>query len=448
MLNTRGMKTFTIMWFGQLVSLLGTAMTRFALMIWAYQQTGEATTLALLGFFAFIFQILLSPVAGVLVDRIDRRTILILSDLGSGVMTGALLLLFAAGDLQIWHLYLAEALTGAFEAFQIPAYAAATTMLVPKKHYARASGMRSLALDSSRVIAPFAAGALLTVIDISGIMLIDVATFLVAMLTLLLVRIPHPAVTAAGRAARGGWWHQTRAGFGYIFDRPGLLGLMGVFAGINFFATLAYFSILPPMILARTGGDQVALATVQSMLGLGGIAGGILLSVWGGPRRQIHAICLGTALSYLAGDLFFAIGRTIEVWTIAAFCTALFIPFIVGANRAIWQAKVAPDMQGRVFAAQWMLQGAAQALGYLVAGPLADRVFEPAMMPGGALAGVFGGLVGTGPGAGMGLIFLFTAFGGALISLSGYLIPALRNVETDLPSYDAAAADDLAVESA
>ena len=446
MFQSGGMKTFLIMWFGQLVSLMGTGMTRFALMIWAYNQTGEATTLALLGFFAFVFQIVLSPVAGVIVDRLDRRLILLLSDLGSGIMTGALLLLFATGSLQIWHLYVAEALTGAFEAFQIPAYAAATTMLVPQKHYARASGLRSLAMDASRVIAPFAAGALLTVIDISGIMLIDVTTFLVAVGTLLIVRIPRPTITEEGKTARGNWWHETRSGFRYITERPGLLGLMGVFAGINFFATLAYFSILPPMILARTGNDQVVLATVQSMLGIGGIVGGILLSVWGGPRRQIHAICLGTALSYLSGDLFFAIGRTPQVWTIAAFCTAVFIPFIVGANYAIWQAKVAPDMQGRVFGVQRTVQGIANALGFLVAGPLADRLFEPAMMPGGALAGVFGPLVGTGPGAGMALIFLLTAFCGALISLSGYLIPALRNVESDLPSYDVQA--EAAVETA
>src|SRR5690606_37982586 len=268
MIQTHGMKTFTIIWLGQLVSLMGTAMTRFALMIWAYNQTGEATTLALLGFFAYIFQIVLSPVAGVIVDRLDRRLILLLSDLGSGVMTGILLLLFAMDNLQIWHLYVAEALTGAFEAFQVPAYTAATTMLVPKKHYARASGMRSLAMDSSRVIAPFAAGALLTVINISGIMLIDIATFFAALGTLLIVRIPRPPVTTEGRAAHGSWRHETRAGFAYISGRPGLFGLMWVCAGINFFASLTYFSILPPMILARTGNDQLSLRMVQALLGM------------------------------------------------------------------------------------------------------------------------------------------------------------------------------------
>ncbi|MAS35179.1 MAG: MFS transporter [Anaerolineaceae bacterium] len=441
MIASRGLRTFSIIWFGQFASLIGTAMTRFALMIWAYEQTGEATTLALLGFFAFIFQIVLGPIAGVLVDRLDRRLMMLLADLGSGLMTLAMLLLYAAGDLQIWHLYVAEALTGAFESFQIPAYSAATTMLVPKKHYTRASGMRSLALDSSRVIAPFAAGTLLLVVDIDGIMLIDVITFLIAMFTLLIVRIPRPPVSTDSLIAHG-WWQQLRSGFVYIMQRPGLRGLMYIFVGIHFFAALAYFSILPAMILARTGNDQIALATVQSALGIGGVVGGLLLSVWGGPRRLIHAICAGTALSYLLGDFLFAVGQSVEMWVIAALGAAVFIPFISGANRAIWQAKTPPDLQGRVFSAQAMLQSTAMALGYLVAGPLADRVLEPAMQPGGALVPLLGGLVGTGPGAGMAVIFIITATFGALISLSGYLSPALRNVETELPDHELALAGD------
>ncbi len=436
MFHNRGMKTFTIIWAGQLVSLLGSAMTRFALMIWAYEQTGQATTLALLGFFAFIFQIVLGPVAGIVVDRFNRRWVMLLSDFGSGLATVCLLLLFATGSLHIWHLYIVEALSGALEAFQVPAYSAATTVLIPKKHFARASGMRSLAAESANVIAPFLAGSLLLLVDITGVMLIDVATFLVALVTLLLVRIPKPQITLEGQEARGGWRHQTWAGFKYILERPGLLRLMLIFIGIHFFAALAYFSILPAMVLARSGNDELALATVQSALGIGGVVGGLLLSLWGGPRNQIHAICAGTALSYVLGDFVFAVGQSVEVWALAAFGAAVFIPFISGANRAIWQAKVAPDMQGRVFSVQRMMQSAGLALGYLVAGPLADGLFEPAMQPAGALAAIFGPLVGVGPGAGMGLVFLCTALCGAIISLSGYLSPALRNIERDLPDYE------------
>lgn len=430
------MKTFLIIWFGQLVSLFGTSMTRFALLIWAYQQTGDATTLALLGFFSFILWVAFSPVAGVVVDRVDRRLILIISDMGSGLMTLIMLLLFATDQLQIWHLYVAEALTGGFEAFQRPAYTAATTLLVPKKHFARASGMRTLALDASRVFAPVLGGLLLTVVDIDGVMLVDVATFIVAMLSLLVVRIPRPAVTAEAIAARGNGWQQLRFGFGYIMQRPGLRGLLMQFMAVQLFANLTYFGVLPAMILARTGGDELALGTVQGVLGIGGVIGGLLLSVWGGPRRKIHAIFGATALSFLLGDLLFALGRSIPVWIIASLSAAVFIPFIVGANWAIWQAKVPPDVQGRVFSTRATLEGMCIALGYLLAGPLADRLFEPALQPGGALVPVFGWLVGTGPGAGMAAMFLFTAFGGMIVSLSGYLIPRLRNVETDVPDFD------------
>lgn len=441
------MKTFTIIWFGQLVSLVGTAMTRFALLIWAYDQTGSATTVALLGFFSFGPYVVVSPFAGAWVDRLDRRWVMILADLGAGVMTITVLLLFASDQLQIWHLFVAQALSGTFEAFQLPAYIAATSLLVPKAHYARASGMRSIAESGSQIAGPVAAGALLAFIHIEGIMLLDVATFLVAMVTLWWVRIPKPndvaasSLASASPAAEVGElaelpmssiWQDVRLGFDYITQRRGLLGLLLIFVGINFFAALTYFAVLPALVLARTGSDEHALALVEAALGLGGVIGGIILSLWGGPRRKIHMVLVATAVSFWAGDLLFATGQTVVVWMIGAFAAAFFVPFIVGGNRAIWQAKVPAAIQGRVFSVQAMLQTATMPLGYLVAGPLADWVFEPAMAVNGRLAPTFGWLVGTGPGAGMGLMFLGTAVCGTLMSLSGYLFTAVRHVEIDL----------------
>ena len=245
------MRTFTVIWFGQLVSLLGTAMTRFALLIWAYEQTGKATTLALLGFFSFGLDILLSPIAGVWIDRWDRRRVLLFADLGAGLMTVTMLVLYVTGALQIWHLYVVQTLTGGFTAFQGPAYTAATTMLVPKSQYTRTSGMRSLASSASQVFAPMFAGVMLRLIGIGGVMLVDIATFLVAMITLLIVRIPHPAATQAD-SAKSQMCKEIGFGFRYIRRRHSLLGLIIIFMGINFFAALTYFSILPAMILARS----------------------------------------------------------------------------------------------------------------------------------------------------------------------------------------------------
>jgi len=146
------MRIFTIIWFGQLVSIVGTAMTRFALLIWAYEQTGNATTVALLGFFSYTPYVLASPLAGIWVDRLDRRLVMIFADLAAGLMTISLLLLYRGDALQIWHLFLIQGLSGAFEAFQIPAYTAATTTLIPKHHFTRASGMRSLAGAGGQVL--------------------------------------------------------------------------------------------------------------------------------------------------------------------------------------------------------------------------------------------------------------------------------------------------------
>jgi MFS family permease len=438
MVNTprrSGVRTFLLIWFGQLVSLLGTGMTRFALLLWAYQQTAPtghpATTVALLGFCAYIPYLLCSPLAGVVVDRVDRRRVMLCADLGAGALTLGMWVCYTFGDLRLWHLYLAEALTGACEAFQVPAYTAATSLLVDKASYGRVNGLRALADAASQVLAPVLAGALLPWIALPGIMLIDVATAGVACLTLLTVHIPPPPVALDDGQPTDGWWHHLSYGFRYIRRHPGLQGLLCIYVGINGCAALTYFSILPTMVLARSGNNASALATVHMALGLGGVAGGLLASVWRGPQRRIHTVLLGAALSFLVGDVLFAVGREVIVWTLAALCGSFFIPLIMSANRAIWQTHVPPAVQGRVFAVQSMLQQLSMPVGYVVAGPLADSIFEPAMQPGSSLSAVLGGLVGTGPGAGMAVMFLGTALLGTMMSLSGYLIRAVRCIEDE-----------------
>jgi predicted MFS family arabinose efflux permease len=353
------------------------------------------------------------------------------------MMTLAMLVLYTTGNLQIWHLYVAEGLTGAFEAFQVPAYTASVSVLVPKEQYARASGMRSLANNASQMFAPIFAGLILRIVDIDGVMLIDVATFLVAMVTLFIVRIPRPAASAEGKTAHGEpFLHQMSFGFRYIFRRPGLLWLIFVFTCINFVAALTWFALLAPMILGRTGGDELALASVQTALGVGGVLGGLAMSAWGGPKRRIHGVLAGTVISFLLGDFVLGAGHSLPVWVAGAFMGSLFIPLIVGSDQAIWQAKVAPDVQGRVFGVQGMIRTAVMPLGFLVAGPLADQVFGPALMHDGGLANTFGWLVGTGPGSGIGLMFVCTSLLGVTIGLTGYLFPWVRNVERDLPDHD------------
>ncbi len=277
-----GFATFTVIWSGQLASLLGTGLTRFALLLWLYEQTGRATSIALLGFFSFGATVVVSPFAGVIADRLDRRWVLIGADTGAGCMTAFLLMLYSAGGLQVWHLYLASALTGVFEAFQLPAFTAATTMLVPKSAYARVSGMRSLSTSIGEIGAPLLAGTLLSLVGLPGVLLIDLATFLIAVSTLLCVRIPRPDDVGDATVASRSTWRDIGTGFGFILQRPGLVGLLIIFAGINLFGTLTYMALMPTMVLARSGSDRMVLASVQAALGAGGLAGGLCVSLWGG----------------------------------------------------------------------------------------------------------------------------------------------------------------------
>ena len=431
-----GMVGFTVVWVGQVVSLLGSGMTWFALTIWAWELTGQATALALVAFFHFGPTILLSPVAGALVDRWDRKLVMMLSDLAAGLMSVVVLLLYATGNLQIWHLYMTGAFAGAFGAFQFPAYSAAVTTMLPKEQYARANGMLSLAESASGVFAPLAGGILLGIIGVAGILAIDVVTFIVAIGALLLVTIPQPKATESGREGRGSLWKESLYGFRYILDRPGLLGLQLIFLASNL-ANSFSFTVLAPMILAQTSNDEVMLGTVQSVLGVGGVVGGLLLSVWGGPKRRIHGVLLGLTFASLLGELVLGLGNTLLVWGLGAFFSSFFIPIINGSNQAIWQAKVAPDVQGRVFAARRLIAQLSWPIAALLAGPMADFAFEPAMTAGGSLSGVFGRLVGTGPGAGMSLMFVTTGLLGVLIGLGGYAVPAVREVERILPDHDA-----------
>ena len=429
------MATFLLIWASQLFSIFGTGMTRFAVTIWAYQQTGKATTLALMGFFNTAAYVLFSPLAGVMADRWSRKWVVALADTGAGLVTTGLLALFLSGHMQIWHLYLAGALSNALGAFQDPAFTASVSVLVPAKQLTRANGMLSLANDGSRMFAPMLAGFLLLPLGVHGIMMIDLATCFVAVIIMLAVRIPNPPLSLEGKASRGHLSREITFGFKYIAHHPGLMGILLIFSGINLFAAITYFGVMPAMILARSGGDQVALGLIQSLLGVGGVVGGLVLSLWGGPKDRLKGFLLSATASFLLGDFFFAIGRSVPVWIVAAFVTAIFIPLIISCYEAIWQSTVPLDIQGRVFSVKNMVQIGSMPLGYLLAGWLADGVFEPAMAVSGSLAGRFGWLVGTGPGAGMGLMFMFTCILGTLTCLSGLLIPVVRQVENvNLPA--------------
>ena len=396
--------------------------------MWVFQKTGSVTQYAAIAFFGALPGLLAAPLAGVLVDRWDRRQVMLWANLGSGLRTLAVAGLLWADRLEVWQIYVAVAVASVFRTFHLPAYIAATTLLVPKKHLARASGMTQFGQAAAETLAPFLAGLLVTLVGVAGVLVIDFATFLFAVVALALVRIPRPPASAAGRQRRP-MAQEAAYGWRFIRERQGLRGLLVYFALLNLVLSMVSVLIVP---LVLSVADAATLGRVLSVSSAGLLAGSIVMTVTGGPRRRIHGV-LGFGLLFSAG-LALA-GLRPAPWTIAAglFLAMFGAPVINGASQAIWQVKVPPDVQGRVFAVRRMLAQVTAPLGHLVAGPLADRVFRPLLVPGGALAGSVGPVLGVGPGRGIGLLFVTLALLPVLASLWGYTQPRVRRVEEDLP---------------
>jgi MFS transporter, DHA3 family, macrolide efflux protein len=431
-----GMFGFTIVWIGQIISLLGTSMTGFAMTIWAYEKTNAATALALIGFFFVAPMLVASPFAGALVDRSNRKLMMMVSDIASGITSFIILILFVTGHLQIWHLFITSAFQGVFQSFQWPAYSAAISTMIPKKQYGRADGMLSLADTASNIFAPILAGSLLGIIGVPGILLIDLGTFVFAIGTLLFVYIPQPKITEEGLQARGNIFKEAVFGFHYILSRPSLLALQLVFLLGNFCSGVPG-AVQAAMILANTGTSEKALALVNSAGAVGGVVGGLVMSAWGGPKRRVHGVLMGWFIASLLGVVLMGFARSIPMWAITGFLGMFFVPIINGSNQAIWQAKVPPDLQGRVFSIRRLIAWFVSPLAMLVAGPLSDQVLEPAMRnPQSFLASTLGWAVGTGPGRGMALLFIIGGGLAAFITISGYAFRVLREADTLLPDHD------------
>lgn len=430
-----GMTALIVIWLGQIVSVLASTMSHFALSIWMYQQTESATAMGLMQVFFITPFLAISPFAGVMVDRYNRKLMMMLSDFTAILATGLVFILYVTGRLEFWHLYIAAALNGIGNTFQWPAYSAAIGTMIPKEQLGRANGMMSLMEAGPGVVAPLLAGALLPVIGLTGILAIDVATFFLAVGALAAVHIPQPKRSEEGRQAQGSVWKEAGFGFRYIFTRPSLLGLQFTFFFGNLFHGIA-MSVFAPMVLARTGQDSLIFGTVQTAGAIGAVTGGLVMTAWGGFKRRIHGILAGWIYSGLFGVSILGLKYGLPVWLFGMVLGGPLVGMLINAsNQAIWQSKVPPDLQGRVFSARRLIAWFTQPISPIIGGVMADFVLEPAMRGPGALSNTFGWLVGTGPGAGMGLLIVFVGLLNALVGVVGYMIRPIREVEDILPDH-------------
>jgi hypothetical protein len=425
-----------IIWLGQMISGIASSITTVALPIWIFSITDSGTAVGLLEFFYFGSYLLVVLFAGIIIDRSDRKTMMLMYDFLSLSALAVLLVLQTAGVLEVWHLYIAAVFQGVGLAFQSPSYLAAITTMVPRKQYVRANGLMSLLDDIPGIFGPLLAGITYLILGLSGILAVNLIAFVVSIGFLLFVEIPATPQTLEGQLSHKMFLNEAIYGIKYIFQRPGLLGLQMIFFTGNLFSGIALsVAALYPMILLRTGNSTEILGAVQSGGALAAVVAGIFLTTWGGLKRPARAIILGWIISNLLGITLLGVGQTLLIWLIAIVINSIFDPIVNVAMDALLQSKTPPDLQGRVFSASDFIAQAMIPFTPLLAGYFGDKIFEPAMSTGGALVNTFGWLVGTGPGSGFGLLILLCGVGGTLVGVAGYLTSSIRNVDQLLPDF-------------
>lgn len=422
-----GFGAFATIWAGQSISYWGSGLTTFALGVWVFQETGSVTQFALIAVATALPTVVLLPFLGALVDQWDLRRTLIGADALAAATTLGMWALFAAGRIEVWHVYVAAALTSLASAAQWSAFSAATTLLVSQRQLSRAAGMDEFSFATGNVAAPLLAALLIPVAGISGVLLVDLATFLAAIATLLVVRIPaRPQATGVRPPSV---FHDVGFGWRYVTERPSLIRLLAFFSTANLFAAFATVLILP-MVLGFSTTQSLGLVLSVGSVGL--IVGGALMSAWGGPRRRVLGIVLP---GLLLGVSIAAAGARpyVPLVVVGFFLFNLAIPVMQSCSQAIWQAKVPVAAQGRVFAIRRMVATCTRPLAFLLAGPIADHLFEPALEPGGALASTAGSIIGTGPGRGIGLLLILLGLALVITAIWGMTSAPLMRIEDDLP---------------
>ena len=428
------MQTFFIVWVGQVVSLLGTKLTEFALGFWildrTYQDTGTITQFALTILFMYLPKVIISPFAGVLVDRWNRRSAMIMSDLGTGFVTIVILALVGTDNLAVWHIYLALIASSSLNAFQQPAYTAAISQLVPPDNLSRANGMVQASFAIAKIASPAIAGLLLKYVGLKTILCIDTVTFSIAILTLICVEFPDfKRFSRKRRKLLNQVIADATAGWNYIVLRPGLVRLV-CFIAISYFTMGMIEVVLWPLLYQPGSTEQ--LGFVLSVGGCGMLAGSILMSVWSGPKNRVKAIICFVGfqgLIVLIGGL--KISPAILAFGIFGYLFSQ--PIIVSCNQAIWQSKVPSRLQGRVFALQQTLERSLAICAYLLAGPLVDNVLNPLMEEGGVIAQAIGKIISTGMGQGVTLLLVILGVINLTVVAVAYREPRLRRLEKELP---------------
>ena len=412
----RELKDFLLLWASQAVSELGTAMTNYALTIWVYQQKGTSSSVTMLTLCTFLPTIFIRFLAGSLVDRWDKKRVMLLSDLAAALGTAAVFVLFSCEKLEIGHIYLINFLLSFMNAFQVPASFVATSLLVPRKHYTRAGGLQGISGAAISILAPALGSSLLVFGGMPLVLTFDLVSFALAF-GVLLFGIYIPETKRAEKAAEEPFWQNCLGGVRFLREHKALLHLTLFLAAVNFLAKMGNDGMIVPFVLSRTGSDQTALGMVQTAVALGLLAGSLIVTS-AKPAKDKAKLGFAFCAAVFSGNLVQSLSASRWVWCIAAFGSYLAAAVMNANLTAILRENVPAEMQGRVFSAKDTLSNCTIPLGLFLGGVLADHVFEPLMATEGTVQSALAAVFGTGSGAGIAVMFFFVGAAGMALSLS------------------------------
>ena len=414
--QSQSMRPFLFVWAGQACSLLGSQLVQFALVWWLTKTTGSATVLAFASIIALLPQLLISPVAGVLVDRWNRRNVMLVADSIVALATVALAALFALNMAQVWHIYILMFIRAVGGAFHWPAMQASTTLMVPKRHLSRVAGLNQTLHGFANIISPPLGALLIAILPTQRVLAIDVGTLVLAVVPLLFISIPQPVRrVASGEEGKPSVLTELRDGLRFVWDWSGMRILIAI-ASLHSLVMSAAFSLTPILVTGHFEAGAPELGWMQSAAGIGTVLGGVVIGVWGGFRRRIVTAMLAAVLQGIGTTVLGLAPTTAFPLAVGVQFFALFVGSIGNSSLiAILQTTVPPGMQARVFTLVISLATAMSPIGLAIAGPVADVWGVQSWF---LFAGVF--TIGIGVGA--------------------FFIPALMRIE-EKPAEDAATSD-------
>ncbi len=412
-MKTKQLKPYLTLWGTQSLSALGSGMTSYALVLWLYLRSGSALGTALLSVCSYAPYVLMSIFAGALSDKWNKKCTMLVCDMLAALSTVAVFILIKTDTLAAWHLYILNALNGLMNTVQQPASEVAATLLIPKGYYQKTSGLRSLSQSLNSILTPILATALFTFVGIDVVLIVDLATFGVAFLTLLIfIKIPENGETAPKQEKL---LKSAKQGMVWIKNNPLILTLVLYLACINLVASV-YNAALPAMILSKPNGGETVLGIVNTCVGIATLVGSVLVTFLPTPKNRVKVISITMLLSMSSENFLLAFGKTPFVWCVGAVLGWLFIPLMNANLDVIFRSIIPTDMQGRVYSCRNTLQFFTIPVGFLLGGLLVDEVFEPLMSTQSA-NGFWVSLFGATKGSGAAMLFAIIGIVGVIVCL-------------------------------